>query len=81
MNTYLENIINNYITFELKFKNELLDVTEHMIDICKNWHCYDTYIICSENYSGRFAHCYRGEKINVRCIMHRCTNRWYTKLI
>lgn len=52
MNKHLKKIIDEYIIHELKFKNELLDVTEQLIqNYNNNWYYYDNYAICSESYN------------------------------
>jgi hypothetical protein len=51
LNKHLKAIINNYINFELKFKNELLTITERLLEpFNNNWYYYENYIICSEKY-------------------------------
>jgi hypothetical protein len=51
MNKHLQNIIKEYVNFELKFKNELLDNTKALLEKhYDNWYYYNKYVICNEDY-------------------------------
>jgi hypothetical protein len=52
MNKHLLRIINEYSFLKLKFKQDLLDSTQKLLEEHhENWYYYDEYIVCSEDYN------------------------------
>jgi hypothetical protein len=63
MNKYLRKMIEEYLDFKPKFKDELLNKTKNLlIDHYSNWYYYNTYIVCDNNYMHNNTKYNRGYK-------------------
>jgi hypothetical protein len=73
-NKHLNKIITEYINFELKFRNELLNNTEQLGQKCDNFWSVRGGIIISDRF-------YKGDRIGLFAKIVNRDNKWYIKLI